>query len=287
MLDPDRYDEVAAAFDRHTERTAYPITECLLEMTRVRAGQTVLDVACGSGIVARRAAAIVGPGGRVTGIDLSPGQIRVAQERSRALGYHWNDFLVMDALRLEFADASFDVVVAQFPHLPDRARCIAEMFRVLKQGGAFAIGNGGGGAPVWPLANAPEPGRVPPEARLDGLFSRCLKDHFPELAGGDAGSAPGPRDALRDELRQAGFDQIDLWSYAYTAPFASVGEAFQWESLRTSRYRMARDRLDREHLEAFEADYRQRAGQTFDQFGFVGLTSGALFGTGFRPHAAE
>lgn len=284
MLDPDRYDEVAAAFDRYGERTVFPITECLMEMTGVRDGQTVLDVACGSGIVARRAAAIVGPSGHIIGIDLSPGQIRVAQERSRAMGYHWSEFLVMDALRLELADASFDVVVAQFPHLPDRARCISEMCRVLKPGGAFAIGNGGGDAPVWPLANAPDAGGVPPEARLDSLFPHCFQEHFPELADGAAGSAPGPRDRLRDELRQAGFEQIGLWSYAYTAPFASVEETFEWQSLRTSRYRMARYRFDRERVKAFEADYRTRAEPTFDRFGCAGLTSGALFGTGIRPH---
>ena len=285
MLDPDRYDLVAAAFDRYAERTVFPITECLMEMTGVRVGDSVLDVACGSGIVSRRAAAIVGPGGRVTGIDLSPGQIGVARERSRAQGYHWNEFLVMDALRLEFADAGFDVVVAQFPHLPDRARCIAEMFRVLKPGGAFAIGNGGGGAPVWPLANAPAPQDMPSEARLDSLFQCCLQDHFPELTDGNVGSAPASRDSLRDELEQAGFECIDLWSYAYSAPLATIEETFELQSVRNSRYRIARDRLDRERVKAFETDYRSRAEPTFDRFGFAGLTSGALFGTGIRPHA--
>ena len=283
MLDPDGYDAVAAAFDRYTERTAFPITECLLEMTGVRAGQAVLDVACGSGIVAHRAAALVGPSGRVTGIDLSPGQIHVARERSRALSHHWTEFLVMDALRLEFAEASFDVVLAQFPHLPDRRRCLAEMFRVLKPGGAVAVCNGGGGAPVWPLTKTPERGRMPEGARLDGLFERCLRDHFPELAEGSAGFAPGPWKNLRDELREAGFAKIALWSYAYTAPFAGADEAFEWESLRNSRYRLARDRLDPARINAFATDYRRRAQATFDQHGDAGLTTGALFGTGIRP----
>ncbi len=287
MLDPDRYDDVAAAFDRYAEQTVFPITECLMEMTGVGEGQAVLDVACGSGIVARRAAGIVGASGRVTGIDLSPGQISVARERSRALGYRWNDFQVMDALHLEFPDASFDVVVAQFPHLPDRARCIAEMFRVLKLGGAFAIGNGGGKAPLWPLRNAPEQSDLAPEARVEALFQRCLEDHFPVLIESDAGSAPAPREALRDELLAAGFERIKLWSYAYAAPFTSVEETFELQCVRNSRYRMALNGLDQAAVSAFEDDYRSRAKPTFDRFGYATVTSGALFGTGVRPILEE
>lgn len=287
MLDPDRYDDVAEAFDRYAERTVFPVTECLMEMTGARAGHVLLDVACGSGIVSRRAAAIVGPTGRTVGIDLSPGQIRVAAERARALGHHWSEFRVMDAMRLELADASFDVVVAQFPHFPDRARCIAEMFRVLKPGGAFAIANGGGGAPRWPLANAPEPSPVPPEAALDGLFAACLEERFPELAGATAGFAPGPRPPVEEELRQAGFAGIQRWSYSYLAPFTSVAEVLEFQCLSTSRYRMARSRLDPTRVRAFEAEYHRRAAPILARFGVVGLTSGALFGVGTRPPAGE
>src|SRR5712691_9054168 len=107
MLDPDQYDEVAEAFDRYSERTGFPITECLMEMTRVSPGTQVLDVACGSGIVTRRAGALVGKTGRAVGIDLSPGQIRVARERAQTEGRRWMEFLVMDALQLAFAEGTF------------------------------------------------------------------------------------------------------------------------------------------------------------------------------------
>jgi hypothetical protein len=91
---------------------------------------------------------------------------------------------------------------------------------------------------------------------------------------------------LRDELRRAGFDRIGLWSYAYTAPFASAEELCVWEGLRLSGYRMARDRLDPGRVETFEAAYRRRAQATLDRFGIAGLTTGALFGTGIRPLGA-
>jgi SAM-dependent methyltransferase len=296
MLDPDRYDEVAEAFDRYSERTGFPITECLLEMTRVSPGDRLLDVACGSGIVTRRAAASVEEVGTAIGIDLSPNQIRVARQRAQTAGYPWAEFAVMDAMGLAFGAESFDVVVAQFPHLPDRARCIGEMVRVLKPGGRFAICNGGGGAPPWPLTDPPPLANIPGEAVLDGFFRACMAEHFPALPAGAAGNAPvrppasdfvgypRPSDALRDELVTAGLDPVSLWSYAYTAPFHTAEEAFEWESIRTSVYRMQTD-LDPARVAAFRQEYLRAAREKLDQHGVLGLTTGALFGVGSKQRS--
>ena len=287
MRDPDQYDDVAEVFARYSERAVFPITACLLEMTGLSIGQWVLDVACGSGMLTRAAAAVVGASGRAIGIDLSPGQIRVATSRSRQQGYHWNEFSLMDALRLGFANDSFDVVVAQFPHLPDRERCLAEMFRVLKPGGTFAICNGGGGAAAWPLAQAPLQAEIAAGGVIDGLFWLCLSEHFPHLIAQPAGNAPVVRDdphvALRNELEQAGFGEICLWSYAYTAPFESAEEAFEWESVRTSAYRMAQSALNPTSVVVFKRDYLRKAQVKRDQYGLLGITTAALFGMGYKP----
>ena len=287
MRDPDQYDDVAELFDHYSERAVLPITACLLEMIGLSIGQRVLDVACGSGIVTRRAAAVVGETGRAVGIDLSPGQIRVATYRSEEQGYHWSAFSVMDALRLAFMDNSFDAVVAQFPHLPDRTRCIGEMFRVLKPGGRFAICNGGGGATPWSLIQAPVQADIPPGAVVDGLFRSCLSEHFPHVMARPAGNAPPSQDnphvALRGELEQAGFKEISLWSYAYTAPFATAEEVFEWESVRTSPYRMCKRDLDPDRVMAFKHDYLAKAQVERDQYGVLGLTTEALFGVGSKP----
>jgi SAM-dependent methyltransferase len=286
MLDTDRYDAVAAAFDRYSERTGFPITECLMEMTRVSAGQRVLDVACGSGIVARRAAALVTETGTAVGIDLSPGQIGVARQRAQSDARHRIEFLVMDAMNLAFPDDFFDVVLAQFPHFPDRGRCIGEMLRVLRPGGRFAIGNGGGGAPIWPLTHAPLSAHIPKEAVLDGLFRACLAKRFPTLMAGRAGSAPvasaDPLALLRGELETAGLAEIALWSYAYTAPFHTAEEALEWESIRTSPCRMRTD-LDPAQVSALQEEYLREARERLERFGILGLTTGALFGVGAKP----
>jgi SAM-dependent methyltransferase len=307
MNDPDHYDDVAEILDRYSERTSLPITECLMEMTGVRPGDRVLDVACGSGIAARRAASIAGPTGWVVGIDYSPGQVSVAKRRAMEAGHLWANFVLMDAMHLAFADGSFDVVVAQFPHFPDRRQCIGEMFRVLKKGGRFAICNGGGGTAVWPLKNAPPPQPIPRGGIVDGIFMSCLAKHFPEVLMNSAGNAPvstglhrlrlvlspiltrmplkirWPQSALTNELRGIGFAQIAIWSYEHVTPFKSAEAVLELESVRTSLYRMRRDGLDPEHVKAFEDGYLHLMQIRLARYGVLGLTTGAVFGVGNKP----
>jgi len=227
-------------------------------------------------------AATVGPTGKAVGIDLSPGQIDVAARRAQTQGYSWSEFIVMDALHLEFVDETFDAVVAQYPHLPDRRLCLEQMVRVLKSGGYLAICNGGGGAPAWPLANAPIDDPVAPDALVDGLFTTCLGTHFPDLLKRPAGDAPkeqaDPQLALRDELEQAGLNDITLWSYNHVSPFYSAAEAFEWESIRNSLYRMHQAALEPSSVAAFRQDYLQKAQEKLTRWGVLGVSSGALFG---------
>lgn len=294
MLDPDQYDDVAARFDRYTERTTGPITECLMEMTRIGPGQQVLDVACGSGVVTRRVAAAVGPTGKAVGIDLSPGQIDVAASRAQSKGCSWSEFIVMDALHLKFADATFDAVVAQYPHLPDRRLCLEQMVRVLKSGGYLAICNGGGGAPAWPLTNAPIDAPVALDTIVDGLFTTCLETHFPHVLKRAAGAAPeaqatpgaqrDPQFALRDDLERAGLNNITLWSYTHVSPFCSAAEAFEWESIRNSLYRMHQASLEPSSVAAFRQDYLQKAQEKLTRWGVLGVSSGALFGAASKSN---
>ena len=108
----------------------------LCDAAEVRLGQTVLDVACGTGVLAREAAARVGPTGRVAGLDAGAGMIAVARRIAPAI-----DFRVGDAASLPWPDASFDAVVSQFGLMffPEPERAIREMWRVLRSGGGLAV----------------------------------------------------------------------------------------------------------------------------------------------------
>jgi SAM-dependent methyltransferase len=101
----------------------------------VEPGDRILDVACGTGAVARLAAARAGDGGRVVGVDVNRGMLRVARARLPEL--EWREGSV---LALPFADGEFDVVVCQLglQFFPDRSAALREMRRVLARGGRFA-----------------------------------------------------------------------------------------------------------------------------------------------------
>ena len=108
----------------------------LADITAIGSGDRVLDVACGTGVLARDAAARVGPQGRVTGLDLNDGMLAVARRLRPELEWQQGD-----AAKLPFADGAFDVVASQmaFMFFPDRVAALREMWRVLAPGGRLAV----------------------------------------------------------------------------------------------------------------------------------------------------
>jgi ubiquinone/menaquinone biosynthesis C-methylase UbiE len=115
----------------------------VVELAHPRAGERVVDIACGTGIVARIAAARIGPTGTVFGIDLNPGMLSVARSVTVAdsrpsAPLHWQE---ASADKLPFPDESFDVVYCQLglQFFADRAAALREMRRVLGAEGRLAL----------------------------------------------------------------------------------------------------------------------------------------------------
>ena len=119
------------------EALTIPQAARLVRHAGVREGQRVLDVGCGTGVVAVTAA---GRGAHVTGLDLTPQLLERARENGRIAGVtvEWQEG---DAESLPFADATFDVVLSQFGHMfaPRPEVALVEMLRVLKPGGTLAF----------------------------------------------------------------------------------------------------------------------------------------------------
>jgi SAM-dependent methyltransferase len=116
-----------------------PLAEDLMEVTELRPGERVLDVACGTGIVARLAAERVGAEGTIAGVDLNPGMLAVARAVTpphTAIAWHQGN-----AESLPLPDEAFDVVVCQLglQFVADKPAALREMRRVLAPGGRLIV----------------------------------------------------------------------------------------------------------------------------------------------------
>ena len=115
-----------------------PVGGHLVRFAGIRAGETVLDVGTGTGVVAITAARA---GARVEALDLTPELLAQARENAHIAGHDEVVWTEGDAEQLPYADASFDVVLSQFGHMfaPRPQVVMAEMRRVLKRGGRIAF----------------------------------------------------------------------------------------------------------------------------------------------------
>lgn len=112
----------------------------LVATAGLRAGERVLDVACGTGVVARYAVPAVGSTGQVVGVDVNESMLAMARTVSPPSGasLEWRQ---SDALALPFPDATFEVVLCQqgLQYFPERATALREMARVLVPGGRLVL----------------------------------------------------------------------------------------------------------------------------------------------------
>lgn len=108
----------------------------VMEAAKISKGDSVLDVGCGTGILARTIAKHITAGGKLVGLDLNEGMLRVAAQINPEI-----DYRLGSAESLPFPDESFDAVVSQFSLMffTDRPKALKEMMRVLKPQGHFAV----------------------------------------------------------------------------------------------------------------------------------------------------
>jgi ubiquinone/menaquinone biosynthesis C-methylase UbiE len=180
----------------------------LVERAAPMPGERILDVACGTGIVARLAAERVGAG-QVVGLDLNPGMLAVA--RSVSGGHHPPiDWQQGSALQLPFRDGSFDVALCQLglQFFPDRTVALGEMLRVLVPGGRLALS----------VYSAIE--RTPVALALAQALDRHLGPGASAVKRSEHVLADA--DELRRLVADAGFTDVTLELVTQTIRFASA-----------------------------------------------------------------
>jgi ubiquinone/menaquinone biosynthesis C-methylase UbiE len=201
------WDKAAAHYERAWQAQLEPAQSMLLDMAGLAPGESLLDVACGTGLVTFRAARIVGPTGTVQGTDISEEMIATAQEMARAQGISNCTFERMDAEALALKTGSSDVALCGLGlmYAPDPERAVAEMHRVLKPGGRAACAVWGersrcGWAEIFPIVDARVQSEVCP------MFFRIGTGDCLERAYASAGfggvvqrrrETPGPNPAAR------------------------------------------------------------------------------------------
>ncbi|HEY3586378.1 MAG TPA: class I SAM-dependent methyltransferase [Myxococcaceae bacterium] len=165
----------------------------LVRFAAVAPGERVLDVACGTGVVAITAARM---GAAAEGLDLTPALLDRARQNAALAGFSIG-FREGDAEALPYPDASFDVVLSQFGHMfaPRPEVAVSEMLRVLRPGGRLAFS-------TWP-----------PDEYVGRIFSLAGRQ-LPSPPPGAPAPAPPPQWGDPDVVRQRLGDRVTDLSFA-------------------------------------------------------------------------
>ena len=171
----------------------------VVDAAHLQPGDRILDVACGTGIVAREAAERVGPQGTVIGLDLNEGMLAVAAQKAPHIEWRQGR-----AESLSFETHTFDAVMCQFGLMffEDRVSAIQEMMRVLQPGGRLI-------AAVWASLDQ-TPGYAAMAMLLERLFGKIVANslHVPYVLGNEQEL----RDLFR-RVRRSGHSDRNLSRY--------------------------------------------------------------------------
>jgi SAM-dependent methyltransferase len=205
---PERFQISAAAAERYEAEFVPAIfaewAPLVVEGARLGPGQAVLDVGCGTGIVARTAADRLAGSGRVVGLDLNEAMLAVARRVRPDLAWRQGDVAA-----LPFADGTFDAVLCQMALMffPDRTAALREMARVARPGGTVVL--------CVPAALADQPAYGP--------FVELAAEHAGPAARTLLGSywSGGDLDGLTATVAAAGLTVTGTRSHLGTARFPS------------------------------------------------------------------
>jgi len=190
-----------------------PWSSYLIQRANPQPGERVIDIACGTGIVARNVAPLVGLRGIVMGLDANPDMINIARtaaERDHtAIEWHTGP-----AEQLPFPDENFDLIFCQFGLMffSDRHVALTEMHRVLKTGGRVIMS-------VWQGLD-----RHPFYQTLHEVSQRHLGKSSVQAV-----FSLGDADELHKLLTDSGFRHIEIEPMSITAHFPNAEEFLAWE----------------------------------------------------------
>jgi ubiquinone/menaquinone biosynthesis C-methylase UbiE len=238
-----------------------PLATDLIEIAALRPGERVLDVACGTGVVARLAAERVGDTGAIAGLDLNPGMLAVARSVTPSdMVIDWHE---ASAEAMPLSDESFDVVLCQLglQFVPDKPAALREMRRVLAPGGRLIMNVAGPTPPPFAIADEALARHIGPEAA--GFVRLVFSLHDP--------------DELQNLISGAGFHDVAVWRDTKTLRLPAP-EQFLWQYVQSTPLAAAVAQADDESRAALERNVVAKW-QEFVEDGALMLSPGIVVAT--------
>jgi SAM-dependent methyltransferase len=227
----ERGDAAPETYERYlVPALGRPFATDLVSAAEIRPGERVLDVACGTGIVARLAAERVGPTGTVAGLDVNAGMLAVARTAAaHGAAIRWYETA---AESMPLPDESFDVVLCQLglQFMADRAAALGEMRRVSAPGGRILV-NVAVPNPFFDVLDRALAHHVGDAAAgfVRAVFSLDDPDHVDRLfRGADLREVEVRTETRALHLPPAG---EFLWQYVFSTPLAGVAAGLEDEVL--------------------------------------------------------
>jgi len=248
----------AESYERYWVPSLFsPWASVLLDVAQPQHGERLLDVACGTGVVARAAASMVSRQGTVNGLDLDESNVavarRVAEQEHLSISWHTGR-----AEELPFPEAAFDLVVCQFGLMffSDRPAALREMHRVLNPHGRLVLS-------TWQHLDRHPFHQAVHETTLARLGISTVASVF----------SLGHPDQLRALVQDAGFHRVRVLDRSVTSHFPNGHEFVEFElgfdpALAPALRRM--DRIDQQHvMDGLRVELASRLGEFVDDGALV------------------
>lgn len=230
-----------------------PMANGLIEIVAPAQGERILDVACGTGVIARLASQRVGESGTVAGLDMNPGMLAVARTTTPpGTTIDWHE---AGAEAMSFPDESFDALVCQMglQFMPDKHAALTEMRRVLVPGGRLVLS---------------VPGPIP--SPLDVLGQALTRHIGPEAAGFvNQVFSLHDTDEIQSLVRDAGFRDVSVQADTRSLRLPAPGD-FLWQFVHSTPLAAAVAGVNDEQRSALERDV-MAGWQQFEENGALAL----------------
>lgn len=230
----------AAAYEAQSGRFMNPSARLVVDSLGLRPGNVVLDLACGTGLIARHALPMVQPGGRVVGADVNPAMLAAA-ESLLGNGVEWVE---APAEHLPLDDATFTHVICQqgFQFFPDALAAAKEAHRVLQPRGTLV-------ATIWAT-----PGHNP---YIETQLSLLAELNNTIAASAAAATPASADDRLQTLASEAGFRDIDLSILEHTVEVENL-RAFFIEQTATTPWATVLAVLSQAHKDRLATEFETR-----------------------------